>query len=115
MTYFEQSLGAALDAKPAPWMVDAACSAVDPELFFAPPSEKGKTTRAKDICRECPVLADCLGFALEGPEQHGIWGGTTVKQRRDIKRAGVMAEQAKRQAIENLLDRTYARPARAES
>ena len=34
---------------------------------------------AIDMCRKCPVLKQCLEYALRHPEstEYGIWGGTT--------------------------------------
>ncbi len=48
---------------------------------------------AIDICRKCPVLTQCLEYALRHPESaaYGIWGGTTDAQRRRILRLGEKA------------------------
>ena len=45
------------------------------------------------ICRSCPVLKQCLEYALRHPEytEYGIWGGTTPPQRRRILRLGKKA------------------------
>ena len=42
------------------------------------------------MCRKCPVLKQCLEYALRHPEytEYGIWGGTTPPQRRRISRLG---------------------------
>ena len=42
------------------------------------------------MCRKCPVLKQCLEYALRHPEsaEYGVWGGTTVAQRRRILRLG---------------------------
>lgn len=42
------------------------------------------------MCRSCPVLKQCLEYALRHPEsaRSGIWGGTTATQRRRILRLG---------------------------
>jgi WhiB family redox-sensing transcriptional regulator len=37
---------------------------------------------ADEVCGPCPIRAECLEWALTRPEEYGIWGGTTVKQRR---------------------------------
>jgi hypothetical protein len=52
------------------------------------------------MCRKCPVLKQCLEYALRHPEsaEYGIWGGTTVAQRRRILRLG---ENAINKAIES--------------
>jgi hypothetical protein len=53
------------------WMEHAACCtpAVDPELFF-PVSDSGSAApqiaAAKAVCTQCPVVGDCLAWALGG-------------------------------------------------
>ena len=69
--------------KPEPWMEFAACAQVDAELWF--PVIGGSAKEAKAICRECPVLEQCLAFAVEHHEV-GIWGGTSEKQRQALRR-----------------------------
>lgn len=67
---------------PEPWMADAACAQVDPELWF--PEKGGTSSIAKRICRTCPVQALCLEYALEHHEL-GVWGGTSEKQRKQMR------------------------------
>lgn len=67
-----------------PWMEHAACQEHDTELFFA--ERGGETRRAKAICQQCPVIDECLAYALELPNIVGIWGGTSGKQRRKLLR-----------------------------
>jgi WhiB family redox-sensing transcriptional regulator len=65
-------------------MEQAACTSVDPDLFF--PEGKNKREQeynAKQICGSCPIVTDCLQFAIDN-EQMGIWGGTTEEERRYI-------------------------------
>jgi len=38
--------------------------------------------RAKDVCSRCPVVDDCLEYAVGIRETHGIWGGTSEVERR---------------------------------
>lgn len=40
--------------------------------------------RAKEICTECCVRDACLEYALSIREQHGIWGGLTENERREL-------------------------------
>jgi WhiB family transcriptional regulator, redox-sensing transcriptional regulator len=69
------------------WMVQGACRGEDPGLF-SPVSESGssqrQTERARAICRRCPVVADCLGYAMD-TGQEGIWGATTDGERRAMR------------------------------
>ncbi|MFC9897801.1 WhiB family transcriptional regulator [Nocardia sp. NPDC127579] len=64
-----------------------ACRGVDSAVFFSPDGERGlsranRIRRAKAICRECPVLAQCREFALTMGEAHGVWGGLSEADRR---------------------------------
>lgn len=46
----------------------------------------GETKTLLDICNECPVKLACREYAIVNNEP-GIWGGTSSRQRRAIKRA----------------------------
>lgn len=62
----------------------ANCIGMDPELFFP---ERGQSTReARECCRRCDVQAECLAYALNNDEKFGIWGGTSERQRRAMRR-----------------------------
>lgn len=61
-----------------------ACRNHDPEQWF---SKEGRwpTRETLRICRqECPVAAECCLVALRDRERHGIWAGTTSRQRQRI-------------------------------
>ena len=61
-----------------PWMAQAVCASADPEEWFP---EKGSSSQtAKKICSGCPVVKECLQFALDHNE-YGIWGGTSRRER----------------------------------
>jgi WhiB family redox-sensing transcriptional regulator len=71
-----------------PWRHQAACKDQDPEYWF-PVDAPGRTPahrRAISICQSCPVQAECLTWALDNHEFYGIWGGTTARQRADMRR-----------------------------
>lgn len=38
-------------------------------------------------CMECPLMTRCADYALEAGEEHGIWGGLTVRQRKAMNKA----------------------------
>jgi WhiB family redox-sensing transcriptional regulator len=69
------------------WWRLAACQAHDPELFY-PISELGpgrdQVAQAKAICAGCQVRRECLCFALETQQAHGVWGGLTEQERRTL-------------------------------
>lgn len=66
------------------WMNRGACRGLDPNLFF-PIYEKDEAV-PKEVCSTCPVRIECLEYSLERREDHGIWGGTTEKERRRLRR-----------------------------
>jgi WhiB family redox-sensing transcriptional regulator len=43
-----------------------------------------ETYLAQQVCRRCPVAADCLDYALTRREMRGVWGGLTDEQRRHL-------------------------------
>ena len=65
------------------WVADAACLDLPQEWFFPPNGEA--TTRAKNICAGCPVREDCWEAGKD--ELYGVWAGTSVEERRDIRMA----------------------------
>lgn len=77
----------ALGVKPGlstAWKAAGECRSVPPHLFFP---ERGESTKdAKAICARCQVRVECLEFAIENCEKFGIWGGTSEKERRVIRR-----------------------------
>ena len=55
-------------------------------MFFHPDGERGRARlqrerRAKEMCRQCPVMAQCRAHALEVGEPYGIWGGLSETER----------------------------------
>lgn len=71
------------------WQWRARCRGVDPEMFFTADHERGerraaREAAAKKICRSCAVRDICLDHALTTHESHGIWGGTTPRERQRV-------------------------------
>jgi len=67
------------------WMAQGNCRHALPTRFF--PSDGVGVEAAKKICATCPVSAMCLEYALTQRIDHGVWGGTSERQRRRILRA----------------------------
>lgn len=66
------------------WRNKAACRGMDISVFF-PATDEGRTNhhsaeirKAKEVCRTCPVQKECLSYALNSKERHGIWGGVSI-------------------------------------
>jgi WhiB family redox-sensing transcriptional regulator len=76
-------------AGPNDWRDEAACLDHDAELFF-PIGTTGPAVRqiaaAVAVCTPCPVRAQCLRYALDNREEHGVWGGLGEDDRRSFKR-----------------------------
>lgn len=72
------------------WQPIALCRGNHSHLFFPPSTAERKEerehreVRAKSICVNCPVRAECLDYALEIREPYGIWGGLTEMERRQV-------------------------------
>jgi WhiB family redox-sensing transcriptional regulator len=64
------------------WMAIGNCRFEPPSTFF--PSDGVGVEVAKRICNECPAQAPCLEYALTNRIDHGVWGGTSERQRRRI-------------------------------
>ena len=64
------------------WMAEGNCRLHPPSTFF--PSDGVGVDRARKICRDCPVMATCLEYALEERIDHGVWGGCSERERRRI-------------------------------
>lgn len=70
----------------------AACQGVDPDLFF--PERGASVVEAKKVCDSCPIQKECLEYALAVNEKHGIWGGTSERERRRIRHQRAMKARA---------------------
>ncbi|MCO8127862.1 WhiB family transcriptional regulator [Acidimicrobiia bacterium EGI L10123] len=66
-------------------MALGACRGADPDLFF--PDRGESLEPAKRICSECVVRDECLEHALASGERFGVWGGTSERERRRIRRS----------------------------
>jgi WhiB family transcriptional regulator, redox-sensing transcriptional regulator len=67
------------------WQQLAACRDKDPDIFF-PHSTEGVYI-AKRICAACVVVEPCLEYALTNRQDHGVYGGASERERRQILRA----------------------------
>lgn len=65
------------------WRRQAACWGC-PDLMF--PSDAAGVTLAQQICDTCPVIDACRTYALHFHEEHGVWGGTSERERKKIWR-----------------------------
>ena len=73
------------------WMGAGNCRERPPALFF--PSDGVGVEVARRICADCPVKSPCLEYALRNRIDHGVWGGTSERERRRIARQRRLARQ----------------------
>lgn len=81
------------------WRATGACASADPDLFF--PIATGvvaatQLRKAQRICAGCGVRQQCLDFAMQNGEMHGVWGGTTPDERIRARRALLRRHRANR-------------------
>lgn len=75
---------------PSRWLDRAACRGPVGKIFFPPPVPEPRAARlireaqAKAVCQSCPVCRECLDYALAIREPHGIWGGLSESERRNL-------------------------------
>lgn len=74
--------------------VETPCSThPNPDMWFAleatvmePAVRHSLTVEAKEICSECPLVNECLRHALDAKIDHGVWGGLTAYERKQLRR-----------------------------
>jgi WhiB family redox-sensing transcriptional regulator len=85
------------------WRHDSACAGQTPDLHF-PVGNTGpallQIEEAKAVCRRCPVMDQCLAWALGQRIEYGIFGGLDEDERRVMKRRA-----RRKPAIRTQLDR----------
>jgi len=70
------------------WIDSANCKGTNTRTFFIYREDKNQRLRreaAYAVCRECDVKKECLDYAIINSEV-GIWGGTSDKERRLLRR-----------------------------
>jgi WhiB family redox-sensing transcriptional regulator len=73
-------------------MSRGACREQPPGQFF--PSDGVGVDRARKVCAGCSVRPECLEYALEHRIDHGVWGGTSERERRRILKSRRVKENA---------------------
>ena len=68
------------------WQEQANCRGLSPDLFFPERGDTAGVRAALRVCAGCRVREDCL--AAHPLERDGIWGGTTARDRRRLRRVG---------------------------
>ena len=63
------------------WRQDSMCLVYPSVNFFD--ARQNKVSKA--TCAECTVRERCLAFAFENNEEHGVWGGLSAEERKQIR------------------------------
>lgn len=63
------------------WITRGICYGMDPNVFF-----QGNPNKAKAVCGNCPVKAECAEYAIARPTLEGVWGGMTDNERASYRR-----------------------------
>lgn len=71
-----------MDDTDTSWMARGKCAEEPPAMFF--PSDGVGVEIACRLCADCKVKETCLEYALEQRIDHGVWGGTSERERRRI-------------------------------
>lgn len=75
----------------APWTYkNPLCAEIGVEMFFVPDKDDNKGhmadyDQAKKICGQCIHRVECGEWGIR-KERHGIWGGYTPKERKELRR-----------------------------
>lgn len=67
------------------WLAKALCTSEHLDILYA--TDARRMSAARQLCAACDVQMECLDYALANGEQHGVWGGTTEKERRAVARS----------------------------
>lgn len=65
-------------------MAKANCKGLDLRDFYPEKGQSHNIDEVKKVCFNCEVQAECLEYAID--DHHGIWGGTTENDRRNLRR-----------------------------
>lgn len=72
--------------RPETWMRDASCAQIGGDDWFPQHGDLPTAERAKQVCRGCPVRAQCLEFALRTKQRDGIWASYSPKSLERLRR-----------------------------
>lgn len=65
------------------WMRFGSCRGMPVDVFVPPLGGNGEA--AQVVCGRCPVIEDCLSYALADESLVGVWGGMSEKGRKRLR------------------------------
>jgi WhiB family transcriptional regulator, redox-sensing transcriptional regulator len=69
------------------WRQQALCAVLPSDTkryFFS--DDPSEILESQVVCTSCPVLEECLRYALETSQTEGVWGMHTAQDRSNLKR-----------------------------
>ena len=93
---YEPQMPRGSESLAAQWVTFRRCTDIDPNVFF--PNDGAGVIEAQKVCAECAVTDACREYALANNITHGVWGGTSERERRRILRDRRRATNASRAA-----------------
>lgn len=76
------------------WKLNALCAQYPPEMFHPDQGGRAAVAEAKQVCLQCSVRVECLEWALDVGDPHGVWGALTADERRALLRKRGATPQA---------------------
>ena len=80
---------------PDDWKLKALCRGKPPSMFFPKQGQYQDVVRAKQFCLRCEVQQECLTANID--EDDGVYGGTSGRQRKEMRRAMKRAQRERLQ------------------
>jgi len=65
---------------------DIACAGLPWQVFYPGPGRGFE--EARQVCGRCRHVEECLSWALESGQQHGMWGGASPEEREVMRPLG---------------------------
>lgn len=93
------------------WQNHAKCDGLDTQLFYPKRDndyvKQAAAARAvclggKDSGPRCPVIRECLLYALVMPDQHGVWGGMSSRERKTLHKRRELPDYVTWEDLEEL-------------
>lgn len=67
------------------WQDSAACAGMDSFIY------RGHTAEKKAVCAQCPVVNECLAFAIRNEDfEATVYGGFAGAERRELVKNGMV-------------------------
>ena len=67
------------------WVRKAACREKDTSMFFPGRGDSQSMNAARKVCADCPVIDDCLAYAIRTDQEFGVWGGKSIREREAMR------------------------------